>query len=167
VAGVALVVGFSQDAFTPLVKGLGIVSPFLTCIVYIAVALHRDLTTIEAKRDQQDSRQQNIEDDQRAWGRERERMEIELSHQERMAKIEAKTTRNNPQPGPHISEISAQNGPNFPPLRVPKPEWRIKAHEIFVQNPQISGAELGRLIGASERTGQNIINEFRGNGHEA
>jgi hypothetical protein len=50
VIGVAAIVGFSEDAFTPLVKGLGIASPFLTCIVYIAVALSRDLLRIETKR---------------------------------------------------------------------------------------------------------------------
>ena len=83
VIGVALVVGFSEDAFVPLVKGLGIASPFLTCIVYIAVALAQDLSRLESKQQLIDERKIFVEDEDRRWLRAKEQHEMELKHQER------------------------------------------------------------------------------------
>jgi hypothetical protein len=161
VIGVAAVVFFSKDAFSPLVKGLGVASPFLTCIVYIAIALARDLSKIETKASEQAQRAHQKQDEQTHWEREKELLEIKLKHQERLAKIEAKVK---PKNTAHQGAYSPQNGANgqnsSPPLRVPKGEWRAKAAEIFAENPEISGAELGRLVGASERTGQNILKEI-------
>ncbi len=89
VLGVALVVYFSGDAFTPLVKGLGVASPFLTTIVYVAVALHRDISRTEAKQETIEDRQAQIEAEQRQWEREKELRELELKHAEKLARIEA------------------------------------------------------------------------------
>jgi ribosomal protein S25 len=44
--------------------------------------------------------------------------------------------------------------------RVPKRKWRQVAADIARENPQISGAKLAEQLGASERTGQNILNEL-------
>jgi hypothetical protein len=46
------------------------------------------------------------------------------------------------------------------PSRVPKAEWRKSAVNILRENPDISGAKLAEYLGASERTGQNILNEL-------
>jgi hypothetical protein len=164
VLGVAAVVGFSQDAFTPLVKGLGVASPFLTVVVYIAVALARDIHQTYAKQESVEDKQAALEADQREWERERERLELEHKHSEKLARIEAKnsakngrmTTKQETQENAGI----AQNGHFAPPIRVPKSEWREQAIGILREHPHISGAELGRKLGASERTGQNILGEL-------
>lgn len=79
VAGVATVVWFSGDAFTPLVQALGIASPFLTCIVYIAVALARDLSNIKQAQTQAGEQKQSSEQEDKKLERElkRERLQIE------------------------------------------------------------------------------------------
>ena len=48
--------------------------------------------------------------------------------------------------------------------RVPKKEWRKFAVNIVRENPYISGAKLAEELGASERTGQNILNELEAAG---
>lgn len=168
VIGVALVVGFSKDAFTPLVKGLGVASPFLTCIVYVAVALARDISRVQSQQADKEEKQDRSQQDNLAWEREKERLEMEMKHKEKLARIEAKKAKSRPQPETQNRTEPPQNGHNAPPVRVPKSEWRERAREIFAQNPEISGAELGRKIGASERTGQNILleikSELNGNG---
>lgn len=92
VLGVAAVVYFSEDAFTPLVKGLGVASPFLTCIIYIAVALARDLANIEAKQESIDEKQDIIEAEDRQWKREQEQRKAEMKHAENLAKIKAQNS---------------------------------------------------------------------------
>ncbi|MBE7553122.1 MAG: winged helix-turn-helix domain-containing protein [Anaerolineales bacterium] len=160
VVGVAGVVYFSKEAFNPLVKGLGIASPFLTTIVYIAVALAHDISRTEAKREAIEDKQAQIEAEQREWQREKERLEMAQKHTERLAKIEGKKPASLAKSEAHGSAENAQHGRYAPPLRVPKSEWRAQALFILRENPYIKGAELGRRLGASERTGQNILNEL-------
>lgn len=51
----------------------------------------------------------------------------------------------------------------FPPeLPIPKSEWRAFSAGLLRTHPQITGAELARRLGASERTGQNILREMNG-----
>jgi hypothetical protein len=66
---------------------------------------------------------------------------------ERAAKSTRKTTAN----APAKSKVSRQ-------------EWRKSAVNIVMENPQISGAKLAEYLGASERTGQNILNELEADG---
>lgn len=61
---------------------------------------------------------------------------------------------NKPQQTAKIPQIS----------RVPKAEWRKFAVNAVRENPQISGAKLAEYLGASERTGQNILNELQASG---
>lgn len=88
VAGVAAVVWFSGDAFTPLVQALGIASPFLTCIVYIAVALARDLSNI--KQAQSQAGEQKGETEKRRLDHELqlEVQRMKLNHEQKLRKIE-------------------------------------------------------------------------------
>lgn len=44
--------------------------------------------------------------------------------------------------------------------RISRQEWRQTAVNVIRENPQISGAKLAQQLGASERTGQNILNEL-------
>lgn len=48
--------------------------------------------------------------------------------------------------------------------RVSKHEWRKFALDVLREDAYITGAELGRRLGASPRTGQNILNELEGAG---
>jgi hypothetical protein len=91
VAGVAGTVLFAQDAFSPLVWGLGIASPFLTCIVYIAVALARDLSNIKQKVEQ--GEQFQIETEKRKLDHEltMELQRMKLSHEQKLRRAELET----------------------------------------------------------------------------
>lgn len=88
VLGVAASVWFSDGAFTPLVKSLGIASPFLTCIVYIAVALARDLASIQQGQSQQAKKQSQIELADLAHKRAIELKKLELEQAKQMKELE-------------------------------------------------------------------------------
>lgn len=152
IIGVASVVGFSQDAFTPLVKGLGIVSPFLTTIVYVAVALAMDISRIEARQEIIEDKQAQIEAEERAWQREKERMELEQKHAEKLARIEAKRAVE----ASKSSKLDVMNA-----ARQAEKERALNAVLTFVAtNPNASLNEIGRAVGKTKSTAGNYVNEL-------
>lgn len=186
VGGVSSVVYFSGDVFTDLVRSLGVASPVLTCIVYIAVALARDITQIEEAQEaieikeddseaDEQTRQRLIEDEERQHRYAQEAAEAEWKHEARMAKIvAANTPQNQPANIPQGTADNPQNGGIAGHLRTKRSDWRVNAARIYTANPQIAGAELARQLGCSERSGQNILRELKdgislpvnGNGYE-
>lgn len=155
VVGVSSVVYFSEHAFTPLVKGLGVASPFLTCIVYIAVALARDIRRTEAQQERVEDKQDDREDDERRWQREKERIEIELKHQEKMARIASKQRPNTVQVP---SNLDAQDRPldAANEARLASKEAKLDALlDFLTNNPFASYADIGRQIGLSKSSGEN------------
>ncbi|MCL4295710.1 MAG: hypothetical protein KJ077_08280 [Anaerolineae bacterium] len=169
VIGVAAVVGFSGDAFTPLVKSLGIASPFLTAIVYVAVALHRDIIRIMAQQSEADNRQATIETEsqkrqeaaeveQRQWQREKERLELELKHKERMARIEAK--QNMATASRSIRSIHDLNAER----QAEKERAMAEVLNFVAGNPLASLGEIGQAIGKSKSTAANYVDELAAGG---
>lgn len=186
VIGVAAVVYLSEDAFTPLVKWLGIASPFLTSIVYVAVALARDITRIESAQQMTEAHQAeieaserahqfNLEEEERTWRRKKELMEVELKHKERLAKIEAKTVQLDAQisqatvqPIIQLDAQIAQKGPNTTKMDAPNAtRFQNKQAKLdgvieFVRhNPTASYADIGRHIGMVKSSGENYANELK------
>ena len=169
VIGVEWVVYHSDGAFPELVKSLGYVSPFFAIAVFIAVMFNQwhKATVARAEGEKEDATRQQTERDKLEIERQMERERIELEHQqemerlameqrhtERMARIEAKK-----------GEISDTKSPrNFAKKRTSKEEKREIALNIVREFPTVSGAELGRRLDASERTGQNILNELEAAG---
>lgn len=94
VLGVAGTVYYSENAFTPLVRNLGIASPFLTCIVYIAVALARDLSKIKQGQAEQHQQDTSMLQEDRAFQRQlklkqmEQEQERKLREQELNAKVQ-------------------------------------------------------------------------------
>jgi hypothetical protein len=163
VLGVASVIYFSEDAFTPLVKGLGVASPFLTCIVYIAVALARDLARIAAKQMQAEERHITLEVEQRQWEREKERLQLELKHQEKLVRIEAKRVNHNV----NVSLDSVQNGVKndvFDRMNLSKAEKKSHLLErmldIYTDNPQTGVSTVARHLQVSRQTVYNYLAEL-------
>ena len=140
VFGVAGVVAFSKDAFTPLVKSLGIASPFLTCVVYIAVALARDLADTRARQDAVEERETERENDERQFERKKELLELELKHKERMARIVQKTVK-----------MPSNTTVKQPDNRTPN---------IYRHNPDAGVTEISRRLGVSRQTIYNYLEEL-------
>jgi hypothetical protein len=167
VIGVAAVVGFSEDAFTPLVKSLGIASPFLTCIVYIAVALARDLSRIETKQAVIDERQATIEDEDRQWQRDKERLELEMKHQERLAKIQSLTV-NQPvaQPVNQTNQTVQEAVKNhvFDAVNLSKIERKTQLLErlvdIYMDDPDAKVSTIANTLKVSRQTVYNYLDEL-------
>lgn len=88
VLGVAGAVLYSENAFTDLVKALGVVSPFLTVIVYIAVALARDLSKAEQKKLAEQGAERSIKQEERAFERELKRERLQMEHDLRLKQLE-------------------------------------------------------------------------------
>lgn len=164
VAGVSLVVGFSGDAFPPLVKGLGIASPFLTCIVYVAVALARNLSRIEKQgQDKEDTVKADI-DQGRDWQHEQDRRLMEMKHEERMAKI---ASNNRPTTVQQPSSLDAQHRPMETPnaVRWASKEAKLDATLDFLRRrPDASFADIGNHIGLSKSSGENYAKALEGAG---
>jgi hypothetical protein len=89
VLGVAGTVYYSENAFTPLVKSLGVASPFLTCIVYIAVALARDYTRIKREEDDRSQHTLANEQEDRAFNRQLKLRQMQLEQERELKRIEA------------------------------------------------------------------------------
>jgi hypothetical protein len=71
------------------------------------------------------------------------------------------TAQNDAKPAPAPAQITAQKTNKTGKInRVSKRDWRKAAVTILRDNPDISGAQLGHKLGASARTGQNIISEL-------
>lgn len=90
VVGVAGAVWYSEGAFEPLVQALGIASPFLTVIVYIAVALARDLSKVEQKTLAEQGAEQKGKQEERAFERELKRERLQMEHELRLKELELK-----------------------------------------------------------------------------
>jgi hypothetical protein len=180
VIGVALVVYFSGDAFVPLVKGLGVASPFLTTITYTAVGLLRDIKRIEAQQASVEDRQAEIEAEQRriehereaealAWQREKERLEMEQKHAEKLARIDAK--RSSPRSierssSVQIEQPEAFKGSQLDVLNVQKArdkEQNLNAVLDYLNdNPDASLNDIKQFIGVnSKSTALNYVNELQ------
>lgn len=89
--GVSLVVGFAHNSFGPLLTGLGVASPWFTVIVYIAVALARDLANIEQAEQSTSQRDIAREQDRLAHERAIERQRLQMEHQEKLKQMELRT----------------------------------------------------------------------------
>lgn len=89
VFGVALVIYFSGTAFTPLVRSLGIASPFLTCVVYVAVALARDLSKIEQKEASISQHEWQLELEERRHKQALELRQLDLEQTRALRRIDA------------------------------------------------------------------------------
>lgn len=167
VIGVAAVVFFSEDAFTPLVKGLGIASPFLTCIVYIAVALARDLSRIETKKALIDERQATIENEDQQWRRDKERLELEMKHQERLAKIQSQSV-NQPvaQAVNQTTQTVQETVKNhvFDAVNLSKTERKTQLLEslvdIYMDNPSVKVSTVASTLNVSRQTVYNYLDEL-------
>lgn len=89
VLGVAGVVFFSDGAFTPLVRSLGVASPFLTCVVYVAVALARDLSKIELKEEGTNKHSWQVELEEKRHRQALELKRMDLEQAKELKRIEA------------------------------------------------------------------------------
>lgn len=173
VLGVSGTVWYAEGAFTPLVSSLGIVSPFLTVIVYIAVALARDLRRIEAKAKQKEAKEEKInaemrkerredKNEQRQYDLERYRMELEA--RVKLTELERK-------PKEEEAKVYQNNGnlPEWLPV-VPQDRnhFRQLVKEGIISLPEyVTGSDLANHIPTvgSSRTGQNWLADVRnGNG---
>lgn len=101
----------------------------------------------EYKRIGQERQQRELDRLKLTQEQERIKLESEQKHAEKMARIEAKKAANLPRK-------------NTAEKRISKADKREISLNILREFPTISGAQLGRQLNASERTGQNILNEL-------
>lgn len=167
---------FAEDAFHSLVQALGIASPFLTCSVYIAVALARDLQSIEQaeenEQEKAETRQRDAETRTEEARKRREQNEFELERfrieQETKAKIEiakAEATR-------QVPEDQAKDTGNLPEWLSVIPKDRQHFRQLVetghLSLPEdVTGADLAKIIPTvgSPRTGQNWLSDVKNGKH--
>jgi hypothetical protein len=78
------------------------------------------------------------------------------------AKAERKAATGNPATATRKAETAKPEARPFPALGG---ETRQRAADILAESPAISGADLGRALGKSERMGRMLASELRGNGN--
>ena len=176
VLGVAAVIWFAGDAFTDIVRSLGIASPFLTAIVYAAVALARDLQNIKAKGDRKEAKEDRNRAEIRAEKRkerleksriELEKFRIEQETKVKIAGIEVQAYRQAVESSGNV----ANGSDDLPEWLTVTPKDRqhfrqlAESGEIIVPD-SVTGADLARMVPAvgSSRTGQNWLADIRTNG---
>lgn len=133
-------------------KWVGYASPFLAVTLYVVVGLNSDLQERVDRKEVAISFETQIENEVKLADLDDYKLRMQLKREADMAdyqdKLEAKRRKREERSGPRLS---------------PK-QTRIEARKLLAQYPKISGAELGRRLNVSERTGQSIINEFNGKG---
>lgn len=113
IVGVAGVVIYADGAFTPLVQALGVASPFLTCAVYVAVALARDLQNIKQKmsRVEQTEAEQSTAERQHERDLAKQRLAMEHERQLKQAELLARVQIEQARATAQASVQPAQNEP--------------------------------------------------------
>lgn len=178
ILAIVLVVGFS-DAFPPLIRNLGIASPFLTVITYTAVTLNRSLSNIRAK-DEEDKKAKfnkvaqekevmiikTMEDKELAKIKLQQDFEIEkaerlkkleFKHEEKMKKAELKSQG-------QVSEVKNRT--------LAKEENKSKLLEILNKPGKHTVQEISDSLGVSRVTVYTYMEElssqvkYNGNGVE-
>ncbi len=168
---VASIVWFSGDAFTPLVKGLGIASPFLTGIVYIAVALARDLFNIESKIEDVEDKQLDLEAEERQYQREQDdkdrqhkrdqkTRQTELKHAETMSKISVQIGQPTVQKATQIDALDAINVSRSKN----KNKMLDTVEKLFNDNPEFNRSAVARELGVVRQTIGNHLDELESAG---
>lgn len=168
VGGVAGVVIFSGEAFSPLVKALGVASPFLTCIVYFAVALARDIHRIEAKQAGLIDSQAEIEAEVRRWEREKETIRMRDLQEAKLARIEAKkvsigSVQQVQLPVQEGAQIGAMDAVNLS-RDEKKKQLMDSLLGIYLDNPQAGIALVARRLGVVRQTVYNYLQELEDSG---
>jgi predicted outer membrane lipoprotein len=186
VGGVSSVVYFSGDVFTDLVRSLGVASPVLTCIVYIAVALARDITQIEEAQEaieikeddseaDEQTRQRLIEDEERQHRYAQEAAESERKHEARMAKINVNQSVQSVNQSVQIDSVnddprSVKISPNgvqndvFYNVNLSKENKKkilfAKLIDIYVDSPKEGVSSVANSLGVSRQTIYNYKREL-------
>lgn len=168
VVGVAGVVLFSGEAFTPLVKALGVASPFLTCIVYFAVALARDIHRTEVQQAGLLDRQAEVEAESREWEREKERIKMRDLQAAKLARIEAKkvsigSVQQVQLPVQEGAQIGAMDTVNLS-RDEKKRQLMDSLLDIYLDNPQASIALVAQRLGVVRQTVYNYLDELERDG---
>lgn len=175
VGGVSSVVYFSGDVFTDLVRSLGVASPVLTCIVYIAVALARDITQIEEAQEAIEIKEDDSEADKLAYDRKIEMLELEQKHEARMARINVNQSVKSVNQSVQIDSVnddprSVKISPNgvqndvFYNVNLSKENKKKmlfdKLIDIYVDSPQEGVSSVANSLGVSRQTIYNYKREL-------
>ncbi len=95
---VAAIVYNADDALEPIIRGLGIGSPFLALMVYLAVAFSREVEHVEVIE------AETVSDD-KTFEREMKRRKLELKHEETMAHISVSSVSKSVSPGTPVTHL--------------------------------------------------------------
>ena len=160
-------IGIALAILYPTSTGLGLVAPILTIICYIAGMFIREVgkerkrvTGMEADKKQAEaelskaeiSHKYELERLELDKKHELERLTLEQKHAEKMARIEAKKDAKLPRNKPATKKRTSR-----------EERYQISLN-ILRENPLISGAELGRQLNTTDRTGQQILSELEQSG---
>lgn len=158
---VSLIVWFSESAFSDLVRAIGIASPWLAIIIYIAIALANDLETILGREarierrelDLQESerrRQQRLEDDELAHRREMERLRLTQDHELSLRQLTAQAS---------VADDKRQRDD------VDYDAIRQTLYNLLREGNNVSPTRFGEEHGVSRQTVHAWINKYQENGH--
>lgn len=166
IVAVSGTIWFAEKAFTPLVQGLGMASPVLTCIVYIAVALTRDLAEIKDEIKEKRLERRDARSESKRLELERFRIEQETRAKVEIAKVKHSAAL------PNVAGRQTKERGTLPEWCGTLPEDRKHFRQLVesgdIQLPEnITGAELAEHIPTvgSPRSGQNWLSDVRNGNH--
>lgn len=164
---VSTVIGFSESALSPLIKGLAVSSPWLTGIVYLAVgmaqSIHQEKQIVNL--DAIDKRQQEAE--QREFERQLRLKEIDQNHAVKLAEIEAETDRKKAEISDRKHDQFSGNGGKPEILAEINRNKKLQKAEILDQLPELvhsglTNTQIGEIVGRNERTIREYRKELNG-----
>lgn len=150
------------------VKVVGTVASLLTLIVYLGRSSAKEINAARAEAKEADKIKADFQMDQDRLNADHERRMAEKSaeskHAEELARIEI--ARNVSELAGNLPESSGDLPEWLPELPASLPHFRqLVGSGMVIVPDSLSGADLGRVIGKSSRTGQNWLADVRnGNG---
>lgn len=143
---ISLTIANSGEAFEPLIRSLGIASPFLTVMVNMAVALSRDLKGAVSKREREE-----------AEIRQEKAVQKERRHQEKLAKATVKNSSNSTVKDDNLTQINASRDEQ-------KKRQMDNLIGIYLDNPEAGVSQVARQVGLSRQTVYNYLGELESGG---
>jgi hypothetical protein len=144
---------YNDDSLTGLASALSLTSPLLSVTLYVVTGFNTDLQRREEKRKNLEERKEQISHEMELADVEDHRKRLEMKREQEMIAFKA-------QQEAKLQKVLAKA--TTPQLSAQERD-RV-ARQLLRQNPNISGVDLARQLGVSDRMGQIIKSQISSNG---
>jgi hypothetical protein len=154
VALVTAIIGFGEGLPPGITRWVGYASPLLAVSMYVVVGFNADIQDRRDRKRESTDFEQNLTNELKIAELEDKKARLDLKRDQEMLKFRQKLELNKLKRERILAD--SQGHLNLSPA-----QRKIEARKLLSQDPTISGAQLARYFGLSERSGQMLLKELR------